>query len=61
MCGLPSAAVLLHCRVMTVSYHKYGDFFFPGTGDLTDTGSMNGGGKGVAAGLDIWLEVGTGA
>ena len=29
-------------RVMTVSFHKYGDFFFPGTGDLTDTGAMNG-------------------
>ena len=27
---------------MTVSFHKYGDYFFPGTGDLTDTGAMNG-------------------
>ena len=39
-------------RVMTVSFHKYGDFFFPGTGDLSDTGAMNGelqvgGGKGT--------------
>jgi len=37
---------------MTVSFHKYGDFFFPGTGDLSDTGAMNGelqvgGGKGT--------------
>jgi acetoin utilization deacetylase AcuC-like enzyme len=29
-------------RVMTVSFHKYGDYFFPGTGDLTDTGELNG-------------------
>lgn len=25
-------------RVMTVSFHKYGDNFFPGTGDIEDTG-----------------------
>ncbi|EOD30033.1 DNA-lyase, partial [Emiliania huxleyi CCMP1516] len=25
-------------RVMTVSFHKYGDFFFPGTGDVKDVG-----------------------
>lgn len=25
---------LLHGRVMTVSFHKYGDLFFPGTGDV---------------------------
>lgn len=28
-------------RVMTVSFHKYGDFF-PGTGNLFDTGELNG-------------------
>ena len=28
-------------RVMTVSFHKYGDFF-PGTGDLKDVGASNG-------------------
>ncbi len=28
-------------RVMTVSFHKYGDFF-PGTGDLKDIGASNG-------------------
>ncbi len=27
---------------MTVSFHKYGDYFFPGTGDLTDVGELNG-------------------
>ncbi len=27
---------------MTVSFHKYGDYFFPGTGDLGDTGECNG-------------------
>ena len=25
-------------RVMTVSFHKYGDYFFPGTGDVKDVG-----------------------
>lgn len=34
-------AFLLTDRVMTVSFHKYGDFF-PGTGALDDTGSSNG-------------------
>jgi histone deacetylase 3 len=29
-------------RVMTVSFHKYGNGFFPGTGDLTETGSRRG-------------------
>ena len=28
-------------RVMTVSFHKYGDFFFPGTGDLKDVGEVS--------------------
>lgn len=27
---------------MTVSFHKYGDYFFPGTGDLKDVGESNG-------------------
>lgn len=27
-------------RVMTVSFHKYGDFFFPGTGDVKDIGEV---------------------
>jgi histone deacetylase 1/2 len=25
-----------------VSFHKYGDYFFPGTGDVTDVGEQNG-------------------
>jgi len=29
-------------RVMTVSFHKYGDFFFPGTGDLKQVGQGRG-------------------
>lgn len=29
-------------RVMTVSFHKYGDNFFPGTGSLSDIGEKNG-------------------
>ncbi|XP_049931525.1 histone deacetylase 9 isoform X5 [Nymphaea colorata] len=29
-------------RVMTVSFHKYGDLFFPGTGDVKDIGEREG-------------------
>jgi len=29
-------------RVMTVSFHKYGDNFFPGTGDINEIGARNG-------------------
>ena len=29
-------------RVMTVSFHKYGDMFFPGTGGLRDIGINSG-------------------
>jgi len=29
-------------RVMTVSFHKYGDYFFPGTGDARDVGVKGG-------------------
>eukprot|EP00190_Bangiopsis_sp_CCMP1999_P004825 CAMPEP_0198733348 /NCGR_PEP_ID=MMETSP1475-20131203/45008_1 /TAXON_ID= ORGANISM="Unidentified sp., Strain CCMP1999" /NCGR_SAMPLE_ID=MMETSP1475 /ASSEMBLY_ACC=CAM_ASM_001111 /LENGTH=391 /DNA_ID=CAMNT_0044496633 /DNA_START=183 /DNA_END=1358 /DNA_ORIENTATION=+ len=29
-------------RVMTVSFHKFGDMFFPGTGDIWDKGSGSG-------------------
>lgn len=32
----------LIARVMTVSFHKYGDNFFPGTGNLADIGEKNG-------------------
>jgi acetoin utilization deacetylase AcuC-like enzyme len=27
---------------MTVSFHKYGDYFFPGTGNITDVGEKQG-------------------
>lgn len=26
--------------MLTVSFHKFGDFFFPGTGDLKDVGEV---------------------
>ena len=29
-------------RVITVSFHKYGDYFFPGTGDVKDVGVKSG-------------------
>jgi len=29
-------------RVMTVSFHKYGNYFFPGTGDMYEIGSEGG-------------------
>ena len=35
-------AFYLTDRVMTVSFHKYGDNFFPGTGELTSIGENNG-------------------
>lgn len=35
-------AFYLTDRVMTLSFHKYGDHFFPGTGALDDTGAKNG-------------------
>ena len=33
-------AFLTTNRVMTVSFHKYGDDFFPGTGDLESIGKQ---------------------
>lgn len=35
-------AFYLTDRVMTVSFHKYGNYFFPGTGDMYETGSESG-------------------
>ncbi|KAK9815875.1 hypothetical protein WJX72_011119 [[Myrmecia] bisecta] len=35
-------AFYLTDRVMTVSFHKFGDFFFPGTGNVKDTGERAG-------------------
>lgn len=29
-------------RVMTVSFHKFGDNFFPGTGDISEVGARQG-------------------
>jgi len=34
-------------RVMTVSLHKYGSYFFPGTGDMYETGAENGRGYSI--------------
>ncbi|XP_065904416.1 histone deacetylase 3-like [Dysidea avara] len=35
-------AFYLTDRVMTVSFHKYGNYFFPGTGDMYETGADKG-------------------
>ncbi|CAF4886179.1 histone deacetylase 3 [Pieris napi] len=35
-------AFYLTDRVMTVSFHKYGNYFFPGTGDMYETGAESG-------------------
>jgi len=35
-------AFYLTDRVMTVSFHKFGDYFFPGTGDVKDVGEREG-------------------
>ncbi|KAJ7522667.1 hypothetical protein O6H91_18G021600 [Diphasiastrum complanatum] len=35
-------AFYLTDRVMTVSFHKFGDLFFPGTGDVKDVGEREG-------------------
>ena len=35
-------AFYLTDRVMTVSFHKYGEHFFPGTGDMFEIGADNG-------------------
>merc|ERR1719435_177685 len=34
-------------RVMTVSFHKYGNYFFPGTGDMYEAGAENGRGYSI--------------
>ena len=41
------------CRVMTVSFHKYGDFF-PGTGALHDVGA----GAGARYSVNVPLQEG---
>lgn len=35
-------AFYLTDRVMTVSFHKYGNYFFPGTGDMYEIGAETG-------------------
>lgn len=35
-------AFYLTDRVMTVSFHKYGNYFFPGTGDMFEIGAESG-------------------
>ncbi|UYV65480.1 HDAC3 [Cordylochernes scorpioides] len=35
-------AFYLTDRVMTVSFHKYGNYFFPGTGDMYEIGAEGG-------------------
>ena len=35
-------AFYLTDRVMTVSFHKYGNYFFPGTGDMYEIGAEMG-------------------
>ena len=43
--GIPPSLMRDTChanRVMTVSFHKYGDYFFPGTGELGDVGERAG-------------------
>ena len=42
-------------RVMTVSFHRYGDFF-PGTGDLRDIGEGEGKGYAVNVPLQSGLD-----
>jgi acetoin utilization deacetylase AcuC-like enzyme len=44
---LPSYMLTCSCRallllLLQVSFHKYGDYFFPGTGDLKDIGEQRG-------------------
>ena len=47
-------AFYLTDRVMTVSFHQYGDDFFPGTGSINSVGE----GKGKYYSLNIPLKVG---
>ena len=42
MSPIKKEAFYLSDRVMTVSFHKYGNSFFPGTGDSYEIGAQNG-------------------
>ncbi|KAG9397574.1 Histone deacetylase superfamily [Carpediemonas membranifera] len=43
-------------RVMTVSFHKHGNSFFPGTGDLGDVGAEDGSGYAVNVALNDGMD-----
>ncbi|KAJ3426397.1 histone deacetylase rpd3 [Anaeramoeba flamelloides] len=43
-------------RVMTCSFHKYGDGYFPGTGNINDIGHSNGKGYSVNVPLNDGME-----
>ncbi|KAH9387071.1 histone deacetylase 1/2 [Nematocida major] len=43
-------------RVMTVSFHKYGDRYFPGTGNICCTGRGKGKGASVNVPLDFGID-----
>jgi histone deacetylase HOS2 len=45
-------------RVFTLSFHKYGDDFFPGTGSMDDTGPRYRGNPGTAHSLNIPIDDG---
>jgi histone deacetylase HOS2 len=45
-------------RVFTLSFHKYGENFFPGTGNIDDTGPEFRGNPGTAHALNIPIEDG---
>ncbi|KAF2755353.1 histone deacetylase [Pseudovirgaria hyperparasitica] len=45
-------------RVFTLSFHKFGDSFFPGTGDIHETGPTYRGNPGTAHALNIPIDDG---
>ena len=47
--------VVVACRVMTVSFHQFGNNFFPGSGDLKDVGER----QGKFYSLNVPLQQGT--
>jgi histone deacetylase 3 len=40
--NLMTSTISSNYRVMTVSFHKYGNYFFPGTGDMYEIGAETG-------------------
>ena len=49
-------AFYLSDRVMTVSFHKYGRDFFPGTGDMYEIGEQQGKYYSVNVPLRVWFD-----